>query len=51
MPESGRLCHGDGGPGGVPAAGVLVFALGPSLLNGSARGRRRRSGRVSSLLS
>jgi len=28
----------------------LVFALGPSLLNGSARGRRRTWGRVSSLL-
>ena len=48
--EPGRLCHRDGGHDeGARRRRALVFALGPSLLNGSARGRRRTSGRVSSL--
>jgi hypothetical protein len=44
--------HGDGGHEWCDRhRRALIFALGPSLLNGSARGRRRTSGRVSFLLS
>jgi hypothetical protein len=50
--QSATLCHvARAHRQGARRRRALVFALGPSLLNGSARGRRRTSGRVSFLLS